>query len=102
MYAQQTGGQDLGAHVATSPSDTAGSEPSTKTAQPQKPASSKRRRMLPAIAVVVMLGAGPVFHFVTRKPSSLELTGVVTTDEVRVGAMTQAHLRDLMVGPGDT
>ncbi len=43
-----------------------------------------------------------IFHFVTREPSSIELTGVVTTDEVRVGAMTQGHLRDLMVGPGDT
>jgi HlyD family secretion protein len=52
--------------------------------------------------VAILLVGGVILHFVDREPSSLELTGVVTTDEVRVGAMTQGHLRDLMVGPGDT
>jgi HlyD family secretion protein len=85
--------------VATSPTDAARAEPS---AQAEPPKKSKRRRVILVVAVAVLLVGGTIFHFVTREPSSLELTGVVTTDEVRVGAMTQGHLRDLMVGPGDT
>ena len=84
--------------MATNPAETAPAEPSTRA----KPPKSKRRRVILVIAVVVLLVAGTIFHFVNREPSSLVLTGVVTTDEVRVGAMTQGHLRDLMVGPGDT
>ena len=85
--------------MATSPSDAAHAGPVTQSEPPKKP---KRRRVFLVVAVVVLLVAGTIFHFLTREPSSLELTGVVTTDEVRVGAMTQGHLRDLMVGPGDT
>jgi multidrug resistance efflux pump len=88
--------------VATSHSETAGAAPADKPAQaPEQPAKPKRRRMLIIVALVVVLAAGVIFHFATREPSSFVLTGVVTTDEVRVGAMTQGQLRDLMVGPGD-
>ncbi len=84
--------------MATTPSETTPAEPSSQGAPPPK---SKRRRVILVVAIGVLLVAGLLFHFLTREPSSLVLTGVVTTDEVRVGAMTQGHLRDLMVGPGD-
>src|SRR3954463_6436052 len=84
--------------MATSPAEPSGSQPD----KPEQPAKSKRRRVLLIVALVVLIAAGAVFHFMTREPSALVLTGVVTTDEVRVGAMTQGYLRDLMVGPGDT
>jgi multidrug resistance efflux pump len=58
--------------------------------------------MVVVVVILVLLVGGLVLHFVSREPSSLELTGVVTTDEVRVGAMAQGHVRDLMVGPGDS
>jgi HlyD family secretion protein len=83
--------------MATTPAETPGAAPD-KTGQPAK---SKRRRALIIGVLVVLLAAATIFHFLTREPSSLVLTGVVTTDEVRVGAMTQGYLRDLMVGPGD-
>ena len=80
------------------------SESAPAPASPGKPspAKSKRWRVIVAIAVVALLVSGAVVHWVTREPSTLELTGVVTTDDVRVGAMIQGHVRDLMVGPGDT
>ncbi len=84
--------------MATTSAEKADARPD-KAEQPTKP---KRRRVLVVAALVVLLAAGLIFHFMTREPSELVLTGVVTTDEVRVGAMTQGYLRDLMVGPGDT
>ncbi|HVS25535.1 MAG TPA: efflux RND transporter periplasmic adaptor subunit [Gammaproteobacteria bacterium] len=75
----------------------------TSVPETSEPGTRKHtRRVLVAAAVVVLLVAGVVLHFLTREPASLVLTGVVTTDEVRVSAMTQGHLRDLMAGPGDT
>jgi len=64
--------------VATSPSDAAHAGPVTQSEPPKKP---KRRRVFLVVAVVVLLVAGTIFHFLTREPSSLELTGVVTTDD---------------------
>jgi len=84
--------------MATSPAE----PPSSQPDQPEKPAKGRRRSVLLIVALVVLVAAGGVIHFLAREPSSLVLTGVVTTDEVRVGAMTQGYLRDLMVGPGDT
>jgi HlyD family secretion protein len=60
-----------------------------------------RRVVIAAVVVAVLLVIGVVVHFVTREPSSIVLTGIVTTDEVRVSAMTQGRVTDLMVGPGD-
>jgi HlyD family secretion protein len=61
-----------------------------------------RRVVVATIAVVVLLVSGVAVHFATRKPASIVLTGIVTTDDVRVSAMTQGRVLDLMVGPGDT
>jgi len=60
-----------------------------------------RRPIVAAVVVAVLLVVAVVVHFVTRAPSSLVLTGIVTTDEVRVSAMVQGRVVDLMVGPGD-
>jgi len=57
--------------------------------------------MIVAAIVAVILVAGVVLHFVTREPRSIAITGIVTTDDVRVSAMTQGRVLDLMVGPGD-
>jgi multidrug resistance efflux pump len=61
-----------------------------------------KRVLVTAAAVVVLLAAGATLQFVLREPASIVLTGFVTTDEVRVSAMTQGRVLDLMVGPGDT
>ena len=60
-----------------------------------------RRGIVAAVVVAVLLVGAVVVHFVTRGPSSLVLTGIVTTDEVRVSAMVQGRVVDRMVGPGD-
>jgi len=60
-----------------------------------------RRALIAAVVVALLLVAGVVVHFVSREPSSIVLTGIVTTDEIRVSAMTQGRVLDLMVGPGD-
>ena len=61
----------------------------------------KRRVVLFAVAAIVLIGSG-VYYFALRQPASIVLTGVVTTDDVRVGALIQGRLADLMVEPGDT
>jgi len=64
--------------------------------------SMKSRRVVVAAAAgAVLLAAATIAHFVTRAPSSIVLTGIVTTDDVRVSAMAQGRVLDLMVGPGD-
>lgn len=61
-----------------------------------------KKRLLPAaVAAAVLIGAA-VYYFASNGRESLVLTGVVTTDDVRVGALIQGRLEDLMVGPGDT
>jgi len=60
-----------------------------------------RRVIVTGTILAVLLAAGVVFQFMTREPRSIVLTGVVTTDDVRVSAMVQGRLLDLMVGPGD-
>jgi HlyD family secretion protein len=61
----------------------------------------KRRVILPAV-VVLVLAAAAIYFLVLRSPASLVLTGVVTTDDVRVGAQIQGLLEELMVQPGDS
>jgi HlyD family secretion protein len=58
------------------------------------------KRKAPIIILVAVLFAG-VIYFVTRPPSTLNLTGVVTTDEVTVSAEIQGRLEELKVREGD-
>jgi HlyD family secretion protein len=61
-----------------------------------------KKGLLRAAVGAAILIAAAVYYFASREPSSIVLTGVVTTDDVRVGALIQGRLEDLMVGPGDT
>jgi HlyD family secretion protein len=68
-----------------------------KAAQPDV---KSRKFLLLALALAV---AGALFYFVAvREPTSIVLTGVVTTDEIRVGALIQGRIEELDVAPGDT
>lgn len=60
-----------------------------------------RRLILLVAAAVIVLGGG-VYYFALRKPAAIVLTGVVTTDSVRVSAMIQGRIGELDVKPGDT
>ncbi len=60
-----------------------------------------KRRLLLSAAVAVVLAAAAYF-LAFRAPTSLVLTGVVTTDDVRVGAQIQGRVQELMVQPGDS
>ena len=59
------------------------------------------RLIILAFAAAILVGAA-VYYFALREPSSIVLTGVVTTDDVRVGALIEGRLENLMVGQGDT
>lgn len=60
----------------------------------------KRRLILLFVAAVIVAG-GAIYRFAIRAPQPMILTGVVTTDDVRVGAMIQGRLEELDVKPGD-
>jgi HlyD family secretion protein len=61
----------------------------------------KRRLPLLAVVAVILVGAA-VYYFALRPPASIVLTGVVMTDDVRVGSMIQGRVEALLVQPGDT
>jgi multidrug resistance efflux pump len=60
---------------------------------------NKRRILLMAVSAVVI--AAIVLYLTAHKPSALVLTGIVTTDDVQVGAMLQGRIDYLAVAPGD-
>ncbi|HEU4619391.1 MAG TPA: efflux RND transporter periplasmic adaptor subunit [Gammaproteobacteria bacterium] len=60
----------------------------------------KKRKILLLVLAVALVGA-LVYVFAIREPSSIVLTGVVTTDDVRVGALTDGRVEELEVDPGD-
>jgi HlyD family secretion protein len=61
-----------------------------------------KNRFIPlSIAAAILIGAG-VYYIALRAPASIVLTGIVTTDDVRVSALIQGRLGELMVQPGDT
>ena len=62
----------------------------------------KKRFLILSVAIVGVLGAAAVYFLALRGPTSLVLTGVVTTDDVRVGAQIQGRVQELMVQPGDS
>ena len=57
------------------------------------------------VAIIVMLAAvaaAAAFYWYDRQPSALMLTGIVTTDDVRVSSQMQGRLQRLLVRQGDT
>jgi HlyD family secretion protein len=62
----------------------------------------KRRRLLLLGIAVAVAAAASAYYFTFREPESIVLTGVVTTDDVRVGALIQGRVEALEVAPGDS
>jgi multidrug resistance efflux pump len=60
----------------------------------------KNRRFLLLLLLLIPIGGG-VYYFLDRKPASIVLTGIVSTDEVRVSAMLQGLIDELRVNSGD-
>ena len=59
------------------------------------------RRLRIGIAALVLLASAVGYYASTRKPGSLRLTGIVTTDAVVVSSEIQGRLQNLMVNQGD-
>jgi HlyD family secretion protein len=57
---------------------------------------------LAAVALIFALAAAGVIYWMARTPESIELTGIVNTDEVQVSAQIQGRLQKLLVNQGDT
>jgi len=60
----------------------------------------KDRRLLLLLLLLIPIG-GALYYFFGRVPSEIVLTGIVTTDDVRVSAMMQGRIADLKVNSGD-
>ncbi len=60
------------------------------------------KHRLAVIAVLAAVVAGGVVYWITSRPRSIELTGIVDTDEVQVGSMIQGRIQKLLVQRGDT
>jgi len=58
------------------------------------------RRLPIALAVVVAVAAG-AYYDLSRPPSALVLSGIVTTDDVIVSSEVQGRLQELLVKEGD-
>jgi RND family efflux transporter MFP subunit len=62
----------------------------------------KTKRSIFLIVLILALVAGGIIYALTRPPSEIVLTGVVTTDEVIVSPEIQGRLQNLFVREGDT
>ena len=59
------------------------------------------KKRLPVILVLAAL-AGGGYYYANRRPSSLVLTGIVTTNDVVVSPQIAGRIRDLLVKDGET
>jgi HlyD family secretion protein len=64
-------------------------------------AIAMKQRLLIIIVAIIITTAG-LSYWLSRPPQFLVLTGIVTTDEVRVSAQLQGRLHELLVHQGDT
>src|SRR5579871_5616033 len=53
------------------------------------------------IAIVVVAAGYGIYRYVNRRPTSLTLTGIVTTNDVVVGPQIAGQIRQLLVKEGD-
>ena len=60
------------------------------------------KRKIAAIAIIAAVIAAMISYRLTRSPSSLVLTGIVTTDDVQVSSQIQGRIQELLVRQGDT
>jgi HlyD family secretion protein len=57
----------------------------------------------PLLIVLILAGAGyGIYRYVNRRPTSLTLTGIVTTNDVIVSPQIAGQIRQLLVAEGDT
>jgi HlyD family secretion protein len=59
------------------------------------------KRRLFIIFLILVTVAGGIGYWMTHRPQSLVLTGIVSTDEVREGSLIQGRLQALLVKQGD-
>ena len=62
----------------------------------------KKRKPFVIVVIVALALAGALYFVLTRQPKELVLTGIVTTDEVRVAPEIQGRLQQVLVREGDT
>jgi len=60
------------------------------------------RRRLPVLLVVFLVAAAGVYYVLGARPTSLTLTGMVTTNDVIVSAQIGGQIGQLLVKEGDT
>ncbi|HYL79784.1 MAG TPA: efflux RND transporter periplasmic adaptor subunit [Candidatus Acidoferrum sp.] len=60
-----------------------------------------KRKLLLAIALLVVVGCGLGYYEVMARPQGMVLTGIVTTDDVVVSSQIQGQLSRLLVKEGD-
>jgi HlyD family secretion protein len=60
------------------------------------------KKRLPVILVLVAVAASGLYYWISRRPSSIVLTGIVATDDVRVNSQIQGRIQKLLVQQGDT
>ncbi len=61
-----------------------------------------KRRSVIIIAIVFVAAAAGLSFWLARRPQALQLTGIVTTDDVQVSSLVQGRLQELLVHQGDT
>ncbi|MDR3569065.1 MAG: efflux RND transporter periplasmic adaptor subunit [Syntrophobacteraceae bacterium] len=62
---------------------------------------SLEKYRIAAIALLAVLIAGGAVYWITSRPQSIVLTGIVDSDEVQVGPLVQGRLQKLLVQRGD-
>ena len=60
-----------------------------------------KRKALPVILILAALAAAAIYYAKSRRAADIELTGIVTTDEVVVSSQVQGRLSQLLVKEGD-
>src|SRR5262245_34497287 len=63
--------------------------------------ASRMKRKHLILVVVLVAVAAVIAYALTRRPSEIILTGIVTTDQVIVGSEVQGRLQRLLVKEGD-
>ena len=60
------------------------------------------KRRIALIITIVAFAAVGIYYWMTRQPQSIVLTGIVTTDDVRVSSQIQGRLQQHLARQGDT
>jgi len=61
-----------------------------------------KRKILIPVLILLVLACGAAYYHFTKRPQSMVITGIVTTNDVIVSAQLQGQLAQLLVKEGDT